>query len=372
VGDDSGEECGMKVALIHDHLNQIGGAERVVLDMHKLWPQAPLYTLVHDKKKVGDFFNGLDIHSSFIQRLPLSLSHLRWYLSMMPTAIETFDLSDYDVILSSASAFGKGAIAPSHALHICYCHTPTRYLWSDANTYLKEVGGGAVIKYILPFVLNRLRMWDYLASQRVDFFLANSHFVADRIKRYYNREADVIYPPVDVDAYPYVEKLNYFIIVSRLRPYKKIDLAIQAFNRLNMNLVIVGDGEERARLESIAGNKIFFTGAVSEKVKKRLLAGARGFLHPQEEDAGIAAVEAMAAGTPVIAYNSGGAVETVINGITGAFFEEQTWQCLADSVIRFNRETWDNERIRAHAQQFSRQRFMAELKSFVEMKYMER
>ena len=362
----------MKVALVHDHLNQIGGAERVVLGMHRLWPEAPLYTLVHDKKKVGDFFNSLEIKPSFIQNMPLSLSHLRWYLSMMPTAIETFDLSEYDVILSSASAFGKGAIAPPNALHICYCHTPTRYLWSDANKYLQEVGGGAIIKKILPFVLNRLRIWDYLAAQRVDHFIANSHFVADRIKRYYNREAHVIYPPVDVSGYPVLDKLNYFILVSRLRPYKKIDLVIRAFNRLNMNLVVVGDGEEREYLESIAGDKIFFTGAVSEKQKKRLLAGAKGFLHPQEEDAGIAAVEAMAAGTPVIAYGSGGATETVINEITGKFFEEQTWQSLADAVIRFNRQSFDYERIRSHAQQFSKQRFMSELKSFVDMKYLER
>lgn len=362
----------MKVALVHDHLNQIGGAERVVLNMHKLWPEAPLYTLVHHKKKVGDFFNSLDIRPSFIQNMPLSLSHLRWYLSMMPTAIETFDLSEYDVILSSASAFGKGVIAPANAMHICYCHTPTRYLWSDANKYLQEVGGGAIIRRILPFVLNRLRIWDYLAAQRVDYFIANSQFVADRIKRYYNREAEVIYPPVDVLAYPNASKLNYFIIVSRLRPYKKIDLAIRAFNRLNMNLVVVGGGEERKRLQSIAGNKIFFCGSVSERAKKRLLAGSIGFIHPQEEDAGIAAIEAMAAGVPVIAYKSGGAVETIIDNITGKFFEEQSWQSLADSVIRFNRQSFDYDRIRAHAQQFSKQRFMHELKSFVEMKYLEK
>ncbi|MBU2575901.1 glycosyltransferase [Patescibacteria group bacterium] len=359
----------MKVALVHDHLNQIGGAERVVFNMHKLWPEAPLYTLVHDKKKVGDFFNGLEINPSFIQNLPLSLSHLRWYLFMMPTAIESFDLSDYDVILSSASAFGKGAIAPPSAMHICYCHTPTRYLWSDSNTYLQEVGGGAIIKKVLPFVLNRLRMWDYLAAQRVDHFIANSQFVADRIKRYYNKQAEVIYPPVDVKGYPHLKKLNYFIIVSRLRPYKKIDLAIRAFNRLNMNLVVVGDGEERDYLKSIAEDRIFFTGNVSEKAKKRLLAGAKGFIHPQEEDAGISAIEAMAAGTPVIAYDVGGARETVIDDITGKMFEEQTWQSLADAVIRFNKQDFDCDRIRDHAQQFSRERFMSELKSFVEAKY---
>ena len=219
-------------------------------------------------------------------------------------------------------------------------------------------------------------MWDYLAAQRVDYFIANSNFVANRIKRYYNKEAKTIYPPVDVEQYPRIRRLNYFVIVSRLRPYKKVDLAIRAFNRLNLNLVVVGGGEEINYLKSIAGDKIFFTGYVSEKTKKKLLAGAQGFIHPQEEDFGISAIEAMAAGTPVIAYDSGGARETVVEGITGKMFEEQTWQCLADAVIRFNRISfknkqslgWDYDRIRAHALQFSKERFMHELKLFVEEK----
>jgi len=359
----------MKVVLVHDHLNQIGGAERVVRSCHKIWKNAPLYTLVHDEKKIKDFFNSLKIKSSFIQKLPFALSHLRWYLWLMPSAIESFDVSEYDVVLSSASAFGKGAIAPPNSLHICYCHTPTRYLWSDAHTYLDEVGGRGLIRKILPFVLNRLRMWDQLAAQRVDYFIANSRFVADRIKRYYNRESTVIYPPVDVHNYPNIKKQNYFVIVSRLRPYKKVDIAIRAFNRLNMPLVIAGDGEERKHLEKIAGKNIIFTGGISEEEKKKLLAGAIGFIHPQEEDFGISAVEAAAAGTPVIAYDAGGARETIIEGATGVFFEEQTWQSLADAVIRFKRQSFDYERIRDHARQFSEERFMEEMENFVEMKY---
>lgn len=364
----------MKVALVHDHLNQIGGAERMVLALHKLWPEAPLYTLAHDPAKIGDFFDGLTIRPSFIQKLPLALTYLRWYLALMPAAIESLDLSAYDVIISSASAFGKGAITPPHSIHICYCHTPTRYLWSDANTYLNdlELGGGAVIKKLLPIVLNRLRMWDQLAAQRVDFFLANSHFVADRIKRYYNRASTVIYPPVDVRDYPPVLKDNYFVMVSRLRPYKKVDLAIKAFNRLNMPLYIIGDGEEEGRLKKLAGPTIKFLGRLNDVKKKQALAGALGFIHPQEEDFGIAAVEAMAAGTPVIAYDRGGARETVIADETGVFFEEQTWQCLADAVIRFKRQIFDNERIRDHAEQFSEERFAREIKNFVETKYLER
>ncbi|MBI2050203.1 MAG: glycosyltransferase [Parcubacteria group bacterium] len=359
----------MKLALVHDHLNQIGGAERVLSAMHEVFPRAPLYTLVHDRRIVGNFFNSLPINTSFIQKMPFSRTRLRWYLAAMPAAIESFNLSKYDVVLSSASAFAKGAIAPAHAIHICYCHTPTRYLWSDSHTYVSEVGGGRIISAILPFVLQQLRMWDYVAAQRVDRFIANSQFVARRIKRYYNRESTVIYPPVDVHRYPDVAKLNYFALVSRLRPYKKVDIAIRAFNRLNMPLVIMGDGQERKRLESIAGPNIHFTGTVDERAKKRLLAGALGFIHPQEEDLGISAIEAMAAGTPVVAYQSGGACETVRENETGVFFEEQTWQSLADAVIRFRRQRFDYGRIRAHARQFSRERFQGELKNFVTKAY---
>lgn len=359
----------MKVALAHDHLNQIGGAERVVLAMHQIWEDAPLYTIVRDKTKIGDFFNGLQIKTSFIQHLPFSLSKLRWYLFLMPKAVERFDFSGYDVVVSSASAFAKGIIVPKKTLHFCYCHTPTRYLWSEADNYIKEIGGGIIINKIWPHVLNYLREWDYNAAKRVDYFIANSRCVADRIKLYYNRESKVIYPPVSVNGYPKEKKENFFVIVSRLRPYKKIDLAIQAFNRLRIKLVIVGDGEDRARLEKMSGDNIFFTGNLCEKEKKKILAQALGFVHPQEEDAGISAVEAMAAGTPVIAYGAGGALETVVDKKTGLFFEEQTWQSLADAVIRFRKLNFDYDKIRNHAQKFSKERFMEEMKNFVEEKY---
>lgn len=359
----------MKVALVHDHLNQIGGAERVARSLHRLYPEAELFTLACDYKKIGKFFNNLKINTSFIQKLPFSLRHLRWYLWLMPMAVESFNFSECDVIISSASAFAKGVITPPRALHICYCHTPTRYLWSDAASYLQEIGGRGIIKTILPFILNRLRIWDQLAASRVDYFIANSQFVASRIKRYYNREAEVIYPPVDVLGYPAAPKRNYFIIVSRLRPYKKVDLAVRAFNRLNMPLLVVGDGEEMRRLKKLASGRIRFAGAVSENAKKRLLAGALGFIHPQEEDFGIAACEAMAAGAPVIAYDAGGVRETVKDRENGVFFEEQTWQSLADAVIRFRRQKYDYDKIRQSAQKFSEERFRREIKSFVEKKY---
>ena len=345
----------------------------MVLSMHRLFPDAPLYTLVHDPRKIKNFFGDLNIRTSFIQKLPFSHRRLRWYLSLMPTAIESFDLSDYDVILSSASAFGKGAIAPPRAVHICYCHTPTRYLWSDANTYLSEMGVSGITKGVLDIILNRIRMWDQLAAQRVDYFIANSRFIQERIRRYYNRQSTVMYPPVDVQNYPQLpERKPYYVLLSRLRPYKRVDLAIKAFNRLGMRLVIAGDGEERSKLAKLAGPTITFAGDVTEQEKKKLFAGAQGFINPQEEDFGITAVEAMAAGTPVIAFGAGGTLETVIEGSTGLFFEEQTWQCLADAVIRAQRHRFDHELIRRHAQTFSTARFEQELKAFVETAHLAR
>ncbi len=356
----------MKIALLHDHLNQIGGAERVVRTMHAMWPDAPLFTLVHDKKKIKGFFGDLVIKTSFIQKLPLSLSKLRWYLFLMPKAMESLDLTGYDVMVSSASAFGKGAIPPKGTVHICYCHTPTRYLWSDAESYLSELRVNPITKHFLAKMLEDLRVWDKKASTRVHHFIANSKFIQERIKKYYDRESTVIYPPVDTKGYPLVDnKKPYFIILGRLRPYKRMDLAIRAFNRLGMQLIVAGDGEERAHLEKIAGDTIRFVGDVSDEEKKSLLAHASGFIHPQEEDFGIALVEAMAAGTPVIAYDAGGARETVIEGKTGLFFEEQTWQSLADAVIRARHTTFDYQAIRDHAELFSEERFKKELSEFV-------
>lgn len=336
---------------------------------HRIWQKAPLYTVVHDAKKIKLFFDKLEIRTSFVQRIPFAKKHLRWYLSLLPAAAESFDLSAYDVVLSSASAFGKGALVPPHAIHICYCHTPTRYLWSDTTSYVRDSSGNWLIKFLLPFFLNKLRIWDQLASARVDYFIANSRFVAERIERYYGRTSTVIYPPVDVHGYPHVKKQDYYVIVSRLRPYKRVDIAIQAFNRLGMRLVVVGDGEELGALRRIAGRNITFTGSIPDANKKQLLAGARGFIHPQEEDFGIAQVEAMAGGTPVIAYNAGGVRETVSHGVNGYLFEEQTWQSLADAVIRSRRISFDANHIRFHAAQFSEERFAREIETFVLLKH---
>ena len=354
----------MKIALVHEYLNQLGGAERVLESLHQLYPQAPVYTLVHDRAKVGDTFADWNVQSSIIERLPGGKKHYKWYLMAMPAAIESFDFSKYDVVLSDASAFAKGVIVPPGALHICYCHTPTRYLWSDAHTYSQEVRVPRIARKFLPLALNYLRVWDRQAADRVDAFIANSQFVAKRIQKYYRRTSTVIYPPVETSKFSVSEEVgNYYVMMGRLRPYKKFDIAIRAFNELNIPLKIIGVGEEEANLRKMARPNIEFLGYNVDR--KRILQKALGFINPQVEDFGIAPVEAMACGRPVIAYRAGGAMETVIDGVTGTFFDEQSWESLADTIVRFKPSSYDPARIRAHAETFDTKVFQQHIASFV-------
>ncbi|MFH1098458.1 MAG: glycosyltransferase [Candidatus Uhrbacteria bacterium] len=364
----------MKLALIHDHLNQIGGAERVLLALTDVFPQAPIHTLLYEPAKIADFFHDREIRTSFIERLPGGRRRFKWFLPFMPTAFESFDLSKYDIILSSSSALSKGVIAHPHQLHICYCHTPTRYLWSDYHEYLEQLPERRIVKVVLPMFLTRLRMWDYQAAQRVDRFIANSQWVATRIKKYYGRDADVIHPPVDTRYFNVGDGSGgYLLILSRLRPYKKVDLAIEACNRLKLPLVIAGSGEDESRLRKIAGPTVRFVGAVSDGNRRALYAQALAFIHPQEEDFGITAVEAMAAGRPVIAFRRGGATETVIDGETGVFFDEQTWEGLADAILRCRAHLreFDPQCIRRRAEEFDASVFRERINAYVERAWKE-
>lgn len=362
----------MKVALVHDFLNQVGGAEKVLQVFHSLFPRAPVFTIVYDPEETRGEFNDLDIRTSFIQKIPLGAKRYKWYLSWMPAAIERFNLSKYDLVLSDSSAFAKGVITKPETLHICYCHTPTRYLWSDTYSYTEELKQPKIIKSFLPFILNRIRQWDKLAADRVDRFIANSHFVSERIRKYYGRGSTVIYPPVETKEIPFPnpQKIgNYYLIVSRLRPYKRVDLAIEAFNALQLPLKVVGTGEEYRKLKKIAKKNIEFLGPVSDKERNKLLSSCIAFIHPQEEDFGISAVETMAVGRPVIAYKSGGALETVKKGKTGEFFEDQTPWSLVDAVREFRPEKYDPKVIREHALQFDTSIFKKKIKDFVEKAY---
>jgi glycosyltransferase involved in cell wall biosynthesis len=356
----------MKLALVHDHLNQFGGAERVLLNMSSLWPESKIYTLLYDKKQLGKWFADKQIEESFISRLPGSQHHFKWYLPLMPAAVEQFNFSQYDVVLSSVSGLAKGVIVNPESLHICYCHTPTRYLWSDTHTYTEELHQPWLVKKILPPVLTYLRMWDYIAAQRVDIFLANSQFVARRIKKYYHREARVIYPPVDTSQITMSNEVDdYFLMVSRLRPYKRVDIAVKAFNKLGLKLKIIGTGEEEVHLKKLAKPNIEFLGSLPDVERNRYYSRAKAFINPQEEDFGITVVEAMAAGTPVIAYRAGGATESVTEGVSGTFFDEQSWEALADAVIRFDRKDYNPQIIRNNALQFDSLKFKQNLQQIV-------
>jgi glycosyltransferase involved in cell wall biosynthesis len=361
----------MKVALLHDYLNQAGGAERVLLALTKLYPEAPIYTLIHDSKRLSGF-EDKDIRTSFLQKMPWAGSKIRWYLPLMPVAVEQLDLSDYDVVISSSSALIKGVITHPHTLHICYCYTPTRYLWSDTHQYPKEIPEGKFVKYFLPWFLSRLRIWDHLSAQRVNNFVAQSNFIAQRIKNYYNRESTVIYPPTDTENFYISKDLgNYYLLISRLKPYKKVDLAVKAFNKLNIPLKIIGIGDEAKNLQKIAKNNIEFLGAVPEEEKRKYLSQCLGLIHPQEEDYGLTPIEAMASGRPVIAYKGGGALETVIDNKTGKFFSEQSWENLVDTIIKFKPHEYNSQEIKAQAEKFNTANFYSQMKNFVEQTYQE-
>lgn len=356
----------MKVALIHEFLTQYGGAEKVLECFHEIWPQAPIFTLFYDKKAMGEKFIDCQINVSPIQNLPFGVKKYRWYLPLMPSAIERFNLKGYDLIISDCSAYAKGVIVGPNSFHFSYIHTPTRYLWSDAYDYLDSLKGGEKIasKIIAP-LLTKLRIWDYLAAQRPNALIANSHFVAGRIKHYYHRESEVIYPPVETEQFKISQKVdNYFLIISRLRPYKKIEMAIEAFNHLRMPLKIIGGGKSKD-FKKIAGPNIEFLGFISEQEKAEYLSHCRALIYPQEEDFGISAVEAMASGRPVIAYQRGGATETIIEGRTGRFFKEQTWESLAEAVREFKEEDFNPENIRKHSLKFGKERFKKEILEFI-------
>ena len=358
----------MKIAITHDHLFQFGGAERTLVALKRAFPQADVFTLVQDPsiKNLG----GLRAKTTFLQKMPGSLRHFKWYLPFMPLAWESVNLTGYDVVISSASAFAKGIVPGVGTKHICYCHTPTRYLWSDTHSYVDELPTSRLVKAVLPFILKSLREWDYLAAQRVDSFLANSKFVAGRIKRYYGRDSEVVYPPVDVSSIqPATDRPEpgaYFVVVSRLRPYKRVDMVVKAFNQLGLPLVVVGDGEQKAELQLMAKKNIRFVGEVDDAERNRILLGAAAFIHPQVEDFGITAVEAMAAGRPVLALNQGGALETVVPGVTGEFFDEQSWEALAHAVLKLKPSDYDPIAIRKHAEQFSTERFIQQMREKVE------
>lgn len=360
----------MRVALVHDHLGQDGGAERVVRIWQKMFPEAPLYTLVYHPNHAHPEFRGTKIHTSFLQRLPAGSTRYQWYLPLMPTAVERYDLSEYDVVLSSAASFAKGVLTKPNTLHLSYIHSPTRYLWSDSQRYVDELPYSRLLRSIAPIFLTRIRMWDYLAAQRPDVLLANSKVVQGRIRKYYKRSSDILYPPVDVSRFHLgTGKGQYYLAGGRLVTYKRFDIVIKAFNQLGLPLKIYGSGPAQAELRSMAHSNIEFLGRVDDKDLPGLYADAIAFLNPQEEDFGITVVEAMAAGRPVIAYAAGGALETIKSGVSGVFFEDQDWEALANTIIRFKTEEFQPKAIRAVAEAFSTEKYMTTFRDTITEAY---
>lgn len=362
----------MKVALIHDHLAQDGGAEQVLKVFAEMFPQAPIFTLLYEQKNVEKNYPGREIETSIIQRLPGGVKHYQWYMPFMPMAVEFFDLSSYDLVISDASAFSKGVITSTDTLHICYCHTPTRYLWDYTHQYINELKYNKYFKKVISLVLNYIRVWDRTAADRVDVYIANSKTVKRRISKYYRRESSVVYPPVETGLFQISPGAgDYFLIGGRLAAYKRVDIVVDAFRELGLKLKVYGSGVDLSRLQGIAGgcDNIEFLGRVTDEEKADLYSHCIAFLNPQEEDFGITPVEAMAAGRPVIAYRRGGATETVIDGETGVFFDTQTKEGVMEAVRRFQGMSFDAVRIREHALRFGRERFISEMRDFINTEY---
>ncbi|MBS0615257.1 MAG: glycosyltransferase [Verrucomicrobia bacterium] len=359
----------MKTAIVHDWLTSLGGAEKVLQAMAQVLP-SPIYTLVKNPKTVEILLGqNAMVSTSFIQNIPLSRKIYRHLLPLFPYAIEQFDLREYDLILSSSHAVAKGVLTHAEQLHICYCHSPMRYAWDLHHQYMQ--GLGHVSGFLAKHFLHRIRQWDVASVPRVDHFIANSHHVARRIQRNYGRESIVLYPPVATHLFnAETKKEGFYLTVSRLVPYKRIDLIAQAFSMTpHRRLVIIGDGPEMGKIKKISAPNIEILGHISDEEMRQYMQKAKAFVFAAEEDFGIVPVEAQAAGTPVIAFGKGGALETVVDGVTGVFFDEQTPPSMNEAVNQFEKMEFDPKAIQLHAQQFGEQRFKSQLQQIIKNKW---
>jgi glycosyltransferase involved in cell wall biosynthesis len=363
----------MKICIVHEYLIDFGGAEQVLKGLLEIWPNAPIFTLIYDPSgNCKDIIQSTGVTGSFLNKMPFSKRKHRAYLPLMPLAIEQFDLSGYDVVISASHAIAKGVITGPDQLHISYLHTPMRYAWDMQPAYLSDAGLEKGLRsFITRSLLHYLRIWDMRTVAGVDHYIANSQFIARRIMKLYKREAAVIHPPVEIDRFKVREdKEDFYVTVSRLVSYKKVDLIVRAFNQMpDKKLVVMGDGPELKTLKAMAASNITFTGFQSDRVIEDTLQRARAFVYAAQEDFGIVPVEAQACGTPVIAYGKGGVLETVIPGETGQFFDQQTDQALVETIINFERsQPFDPHTIRKNAERFSKNRFKREMQAFVEEK----
>lgn len=354
----------MRVAIVHDWLNQNGGAERVLETLHELYPDAPIYTSLYDPTRVPRRYGDWDIRTSFMQRFPLAKAHHQAFLPFFPLAFQSFDFSGYDLIISNSSGFAHSIRVPPETVHINYCLTPARFLWMP-NAYLARERIPA--RDALSPVIAALRRWDASSVKSVTRFVAISEAVRDRIRRWYGREADLVYPPVQTSIFHPAEKPgDYYFVAARLVPYKRVDLPVRAFSDLRLPLIVAGEGRDRAELQALAGPNVEFKGWVSHDHLQDLMAGCKAFIFPAEEDFGIAPLEAAACGRPVIAYAAGGALETVVDGVTGVFFRDPTPESLGEAVRRFEKMIFDPAAIRRHAETFDTKAFKERFTAVVE------
>jgi glycosyltransferase involved in cell wall biosynthesis len=361
----------LKIAIVCDWLTDYAGAERVVYEMHQLFPKAPIYTSLYDPKRCK-VFKFADVRESWLGKLPFARAKHRLFFPMMPKVFESMDLSEFDIVLSSCHSASKGVITQPETMHVSYCHSPVRYLWDHSHSYQKRYESFSPLKLIYKPILHKIRLWDRIAADRVDRYVANSAYVGRRIQKYYGRESEVIHPPADLNRFQAVKnKGEHYLAVGRLIPYKRFDLVVEAFNRLGKSLVVVGTGSELAKLQKLAGENIQFLGRVSEEALEDAYGNAKALIFPQLEDFGIVPLEAMGSGTPVLAFGEGGALETVKDGISGLFFKEQSVDSIMDCVKRFEAMEWPPEEVSKSVSEFSAPRFKAELRHFIEAAWKE-
>jgi glycosyltransferase involved in cell wall biosynthesis len=364
----------MKKALVNDWYYVNAGADRIPQSLVNIWDDFEHYAMIdfYDDELRQFILKGQKVHTSFIQKLPRARKNHRLFLQLYPYAIEQFDLSGYDLVISSSASVAKNVLTHHEQLHICYCHSPLRYAWDMYHEYLKDMGLTRGLKAMYAkWVLHKIRLWDLAGANRVDHFIANSHFVKARIKKIYNRDADVIYPPVDVDYFSLnTDKQDYYYTAGRFINYKKTDMLVEAFNAMpDKKFIVAGEGPDLKKIKKLAGKNVTLVGFVSREQNMQYMQNAKAFLFAAKEDFGIAPVEAQACGTPVIAFSRGGATETVIDGVTGVFFNEQTVGAVQEAVNRFEKMQFNPHAIRKHAEGFSKQRFEQEIKAYIEQKW---
>lgn len=359
-----------KVALVCDWLTNFGGAERVIEQFHLMFPEAPIFTSLYVPEKMSAFKNA-DVRTSYLQKIPGARYKHQFFLSFYPRVFESFDLSEYDIVISSSHSCAKGVVTKPSTLHICYCHSPMRYAWDGAHQFIKDYPLNSLLKnFIVPPLIHKLRIWDRMSADRVDYYLANSKLVQSRIEKYYRRDSEVLNPPVDTKQWSGSGfDGGYYLAVGRMTPYKRFDLLVEAFNELGDDLVLVGEGPDFERLKGMAKENIRFMGRVSDEELLGVYLGARAFLFPQYEDFGITPLEAMSCGKPVIAYKKGGSLDTVVAGKTGVFFKEQTVDSLLKAINGFEEKEFDPEVIRKYAEKFGSEIFRERMFDFVNQKW---